>query len=137
LTARADRSASGDHVHHGYAPPIDADDSRPSVKQTIDALVEEGKRSAKAELSLLRATVNFVTDSTVHAVVWLTAAAMLGMMGVTAIAVVAVLALNRIMALLPAVSIVAFALVVLAIVCVVIGRSKISAIKLALGAKNE
>lgn len=132
-------SATGDRVHHGYAPPIDAedDDPRPSVTQTIEALVEEGKRSAKAELSLLRATVNFVTDSTVHAVVWLTAAAMLSMMGVFAIAVIAVLALNRIMALLPAVSIVAVALVVLAGVCVMIGRSKISAIKQALGAKSE
>ncbi len=139
MTERADISATGDRVHHGYAPPIDdeGEDPRPSVTQTIEALVEEGKRSAKAELSLLRATVNFVTDSTVQAVVWLTAAAMLGMIGVIAIAVIAVLALNRVMALLPAVSIVAVALVILAGICVMIGRSKISAIKQALGARSE
>lgn len=132
-------SITGERVHHGYAPSADDEngDPRPSVGETIAALVDEGKRSAKAELSLLRATVSFVTDSTVHAVVWLTAAAMLSMMGVTAIAVVAVLALNRIMALLPAVAIVAGALVVLATICVLIGRSKISGIKQALGAKSE
>lgn len=132
-------SVTNEGVRHGYAPRIDdaKGDLRPSVAQTLEALVEEGKRSAKAELSLLRATVNFVTDSTVHAVVWLTAAAMLSMMGVTAIAVVAVLSLNKVMALLPSVAIVAGGLVFLAIVCVLIGRAKISAIKQALGAKSE
>lgn len=130
---------TGERVRHGYAPPFDDErmNPRPSIGDTIEALVTEGKKSAKAELSLLRATVNFVTDLTVHAVVWLTAAAMLSMMGVTAMAVVAVLALNRIMALLPAVAVVAGALVILATVCILVGRSKISAIKQALGARSE
>jgi len=127
-------AASGDRVHHGYAPPVDdhAVDPRPSVGETLSALVEEGKRSAKAELSLLRAVAGFVTDSTIHAVVWLTAASMLGMMGVIALAVIAILLLNKIMSLLAAVGIVAGVLMALAAVCVIVGRSKISAIKAAL-----
>lgn len=132
--AYAGETFAGDRVLHGYAPANDQDDDdpRPSVGQTVSAVVEEGTRSIRAELSLLRAVIAFITDSTVHAAVWLSAAAMLSFVGIFAIAVIAILALNIVMPLLGAVGIVAGVLIVSAVVCVLIGRSKIRAVKSAL-----
>ncbi len=123
------------NFHHGFAPDseaADSEDTRASVADTVSALIDEGKAAARAELSLVQAVIQFVTGYAVQATVWLTAAAMLGLIGIVAIAVVGVLALNKVIGLLPSVGIVAGTLILAAAVCVMIGRSKIHAIRRAL-----